>query len=493
MKKSNRFKANLKVLITIVGLGMQFWCQAGINLVGLYNQLGDNAKMSIEGVQQEPIGTMTAKAIPLPCTVNVTIDKDTYYIYIREAGGINDPCPRTAYNPTGGCPKGKACVVATAYQNKLNDLSSLQDTTQVTCVSKSVWALQAGDKIDQWQNIVLLIGKQIATGENYLPFRFGIAAWTVSYPPWNVDELTYAPAEGTAPEVEFGTHELKSKIINPETKEEVEKTENVGLRVFQGHGAWGGGRLPHAYHLHIAHIFNNTPNAILVRRANPSTTVSTWDFEKTIPPYSIMPFAMIWIPQLTLGETIDVAASNWPMEFYVFRRVVGQPLPGVQDLLRQVGDQKLPNQLSDSDIASSIKDISENLSKDARGLTGYDRFIDELKKDKNSSYYAGKYLYKLYTIVDPNSIQTPQALGFKKVYRDEATKRFKEEIVDPAGTRDPSQYKGVSMQRYLRLIIDPTTQEEKEKTKELVKFRFDDVPKKALTIKSIIYDIKKRF
>ena len=176
------------------------------------------------------------------------------------------------------------------------------------------------------------------------------------------------------------------------------------------------------------------------------------------------------------------APSSIPLEFFVFKKVIAAALPKNSGLTSLAG-QTIDIPLTESDIENSKIDIEQNMSEDAQGLTGYKKYIDLLTKDTNETYYAGDYMYKMFTVAVKNKPLVPQTLEFKK----RLIRETEEENVTPWNStsfpRTNPDYKGVYISRFLRIIIWPTTDDERKKTKELIKFQVDDIAAMELDIK----------
>lgn len=106
-----------------------------------------------------------------------------------------------------------------------------------------------------------------------LPFRFGLMSWTSLMPPWNNAKIN-------------ATFDSRNILFKKP------------LEVLQGFAALGGGSIPRAYHGSIAHIFNDTDNIILLSRESKSKELAPYNISQVIPPHSIMPYVLLWIPKV---------------------------------------------------------------------------------------------------------------------------------------------------------------------------------------------------
>lgn len=308
-----------------------------------------------------------------------------------------------------GCPADKICVAA-----KLEGSDS-EEGRAFSCVNTSVFFIKKGDYPFQWQNVMLFVGDNpnAAAKGNY-PFKIGLAAWTSTNGAWLANELFAAPADATtkAPQVNFSQQPL---------------------RVFQGHQAWGGGPIPRMYFGCITHIYNNSENIIMVRRteptspSDPSQDLGRFNFEKLIPPYSAVPFAMAWPPKLNPAERDKV--STLPLEFIIMGVSKQGPLPtfkriGVPLPITTMVSDTIPSEegkpaftelskagiggtgggtLSDSEINIIVNGIMQNASSVAQDISGYNKLIDDLRVDQTQRYMVGRSTYKIFSTKDPNN------------------------------------------------------------------------------------------
>jgi len=370
-------------------------------------------------------------------------------------------------NPQCGitCPPDKICISAKVVGFE----KAFSDATQNTCVSQSVFFLKKGDKAFQWQNVMLFLADQDETGTRKLPFKFGIGAWTAISGIWNNDFIDSAPKDPytNAPVVQF---EKKPTTFRG-------KEINAGLRVLQGQPAWGGGPVPRAYHLHIAHIFNNTGNALMVRRNVPGTLAS-YNFEKIIPARSVAPFTFVWLPKLTKAESEQIKTS--PVHVFVWKKTRRGPLPPAFGEITEIEGTETETDITNADIESAVDSIIQNNSTTARELAGFDTIIDNLKKDPDEIYIKGVNSYKLFSISGPTT-NDPQTVSIKRV---PSGSTIEEEIythTDPA-------YKGVNPRKYLRIIVDEATPEQTEKTNDAITFKIDDISEESVYEKSEVYN-----
>jgi len=305
-----------------------------------------------------------------------------------------------------GCPSDKICVVAKVQG------SDSEHGKSYTCANTSVFYIKPGDLPFQWQNVMLFLGDDPeAQVKGHYPFKIGIAAWASTNGIWAKNELSAAPADEKtkAPQVKF----------------------NQPLHIFQGQQAWGGGPIPRMYYASIVHIYNNTDNVIMIRRTLPisadrSKDLSPYNFEKLVPPYSVVPFAMLWPSKISADQKDKV--STLPVELLIMGiskqrplpifKTIGVPAPTTTMVSETIPEDTKPgfeelNQanisetggatLSDAELNSMINGIMQNASDVAQDISGYNELIDELRVDKASQYMVEANTYKIFSTTDPKN------------------------------------------------------------------------------------------
>lgn len=441
----------LKILAFIVSLpipesyGMPTRAPVGVQLIGLYNTLTKNSNDFSANPATVRIKTTREAVTGLPWIPQEFLKLPIEIEVLFAAKNLDDkgvPQPyviRLEENATygGSCPADKTCVTAHVYANQLGDLDAYPTAQQSTCVSKSVFFIQMGDMISQWQNLMLFIADP-DDPTSPVPFKFGICAWTATHGLWKYDFIDYAPADmiTQAPKVIFDTQPTPTG-----------NSQLDGLQVFQGQQAWGGGPLPRAYFVHIAHLYNNTPYQILVRRT--VRELSSYNFVKIVPPHSVIPFAMIWVPKIAADEAGLPRLD--PIQLFVLRTANQQELPPAFTDIDDIGGTEIGPCPTESDINYAINATVQNMTTQSQDLSGYSTMIANLKRDPNDKYIIGKNSYKIFSIAG-KTINDPQTICINRCPKNSAQEDTIYHNSDPA-------YCGVFPKYYLRLIINETQQQ----------------------------------
>ncbi len=375
--------------------------QASSRLIGVWNNLTPASNKVAAGEKLEgteaanvflpdrtaAIGTPLSivGGLKLPTKIELQfVGNKSYVIDVKE----ESPCDRT-------CSHDKLCVSAKV---------EMPSSTDSTCVSTAVFSLnKPGTYPFQWQNAMLFLednNEYNSQDVTSLPFKFGISAWTSTNGIWKKDKLSYAPADPKgAPRVDF----------------------TQPLWIFQGDCAWGGGPIPRMYHGCIAHIYNNTGYVIMVRRIFPrvadrSKNLQPYNFQTLIPPYSVVPFAMVWPSKIDVSSKDQV--STLPVEFLMMgiskstslQQLKPIEIPGdigiSADAATQLGlseQNKIELNLSDDQINDIVDNIFQNMSDSAQDISGANKWLQALKIDQTQKYLVGSATYKIFSTTDANN------------------------------------------------------------------------------------------
>ena len=257
----------------------------GVQLIGIYNKFTKNSNAPSANPAIVRIRSTRETVIGMPWTPREFLKLPTEIEVLFEAKNLDSngvPQPYviklkedSAHDSI--CSSDKTCVTAHVYARQEGDLDAHTESKQTTCVSKSVFFIQKGDLISQWQNVVLFFADP-EDPSSPVPFKFGICAWTATHGLWKYDFVDYAPADPTSNAAKISFDNNATGTSNSQKLK--------GLRVFQGQQAWGGGQLPRAYFVHIAHIYNNTHYQILMRRT--VRELSAYNFVKILLPYVLL-------------------------------------------------------------------------------------------------------------------------------------------------------------------------------------------------------------
>lgn len=146
---------------------------------------------------------------------------------------------------------------------------------------------------DDFNNVVFFVGP-LGKHDTYdpldvrsLPFTFGLMGWTSLVAPWN--QKTVSQTVDQTPRVTF---------------------TGKPLEVLQGFGALGGGFIPRAHHMSLAHIFNDTDYIIIVSRESSSKHLAPFNISQIVPPHSAMPYALVWVPKVKDAAELEVSGHD---------------------------------------------------------------------------------------------------------------------------------------------------------------------------------------
>lgn len=270
-----------------------------VNLIGIYNNLPDSYRVSIQGTQYTSVvGKPLELEMALPVKVDIFYadNKDPKTITIDET---QESSTCRGYGVKASVPE---------YANSGNTI----------CVPSSTTRFIPGKKVNAFQNVLLVLDINPDAGAADLPFKFGITAWTTNKFPWG-DKTVYNPSDSSA------------------------TSFSKGLQVLQGYAAWGSGITPRLYHGAILHVYNDSPFTLYFTRnvtpESPDKDLSPYNYEQLVPPYSAVPWISSWIPKLSNADT----PSKTAIKIYALKPPVqGTDLPPVPtDLIFSAGSQEL--------------------------------------------------------------------------------------------------------------------------------------------------------
>ncbi|TET06287.1 hypothetical protein E3J79_02425 [Candidatus Dependentiae bacterium] len=386
----------------------------GIRLIGIYNNLTRASNIpsrrppavSIKGTNfTDVIGKPLELSVVLPIEIslrfNETISEQPYTIRIEES-----PYP-------GDCPGHKARVTATVLGYK-----GISEAEKSTCVNKAILYYIPKRKIYEWQNVFLALGDNPdyeASKTGSLPFKFAISAWSSTKYPWN-----------------------KKEISHPSDTRKI--TFRTPLKIIQGQQAWGGGNIPRLVHANIVHLYNNTDYIINMNRYSLDRVLSKYNFEKLIPPKSVIPFAMVWIPKIPSDRVYYPKKSE--IQIFALKAASRTALPpiGFQDIA-QVGAYEMAPTAADVD--EILDNMIANMTKETSQIME-EPDIEDLTKGKYDRYFIGKNFYRLFNAIDKNKTIYIQSCPIGK-----------EEEAKNISTKAPA-YKNMKPE-YFKLIINQGT------------------------------------
>lgn len=219
--------------------------------------------------------------------------------------------------------------------------------------------------------------------------------------------------------------------------------------------------------MHIAHIYNNTDWPILVLRGSAGEELSRYNFKKIIPPYSVIPFAMVWLPRITKEQSLKPSIFS-SVRLLVLKKSKA-PLPPSFSPVTELQGIAFDQPITQSDIDSIVNGIVNNMQQTPLGLSGINPAISELKRNRFLETFAlGDTFFKLYSVVGNNPLIDPQTVVIKSCDRFDLTEKTLQQITDPS-------FKGIQPP-LLRLIIN----EAPAGDKDLIKLRIDPISDEAV-------------
>lgn len=367
--------------ILYVFCGLIFFCiqiNAQSRLMGICNNLttGSNigssrpANVSIQDTDYTNVkGSSIAPWTPstplkLPVRVNIQFSKgEPYVIRIAEQ------------STRGDCPGETNRVVAEI----LGKTASTPGVMQEVCLTNAISRGIIGREVFGFQNVFLFLADNPDYDEavaGSIPFKFAISAWTTTKYPWN-----------------------KRKINHPADNNKITFTEP--LRVIQGHAAFGGGLTPRIGHANIAHIYNNSPKILFLVRNSHDKELIKYNFEKLIPPYSAMPFAMVWVPKVTQAGFDGYNRSEIKLFAMQVPKAATDLPPVGFEFISEVGSYELePTVPKVEELISQFTRNTPNIISDILGEQSY----DEMLKSSTERYFIGKNYFQMLTNSGTNKI-----------------------------------------------------------------------------------------
>lgn len=335
-----------KILITL-GLVITGQCNA-INLIGIYNNLSDKYRVSVQGsytdVKGKPFSPEDSDyqafqiAANKPVKVIVSYQDAQYPIVIKIAE------------------EGQSCSQGYRIEAYVDGFPSVPK--QTTCVSNATTRFLPGKQFDAFQGVILALSPDPKNSP--LPFKFGLSAWTSTKEPWD-----------------------QQKISNPADTSAI--TFSKPLLVVQGYPAWGGGLTPLFNHGNITHIYNDTPYTLYFER---NVAGSNANIERLVPPYAAVPWASVWVPN-------DPTDTKKPE----IRMFIMQPPVNDSDLppsgfekISSVGDFELGPTVTN--IQDTIAEMQANVPSAVATMIGQPDLSPLMQRN---TFFIGKYCYKFST------------------------------------------------------------------------------------------------
>lgn len=249
------------------------------------------------------------------------------------------------------------------------------NTIKNICIPSTI-STSLGSNAMQWQTVFLAIADNpnykvgsAPQDPNALPFSFGLSSWTSTQKPWDQATISIIPDSNIA---------LKKP-----------------LNVIQGYAGWGGDQsLPRFGFGHIADVYNNTPYILNFHRQSMDPNLAKSDFNNLVPPMSVVPKAMAWIPK-DGQSAITIYAMHAPSKD---SDNTLPPPPGF-DPISKAGNVELdPTPQSVKDIILGIESSIPSLTEELTGqptLTG-------LISDKYNQYSVSQHYFKIFSTSDKN-------------------------------------------------------------------------------------------
>lgn len=383
MKSTNKLNW---IAIAILLVSMQSYATG--MLIGIWNSLTPASNAPDPYAPRiELAGKGSVIGMPYACNVQLPVEVNLYFTPTRSKNP-ESPIPYTIRieesSTPGTCPGGKVRVVA-----YVKGLEMYAEAKQETCVNGAVSFLKRGDRVLQWQNIMLFLAdnpKYDPQTPGSLPFKMGLAAWTSTKSPWNQQMIYQTPQD--------------LEIALPRY------TFSDGLHVIQGQQAIGGGNIPRPYFGDIVHLFNDTNKIIMLRRYHPDPVFTPYNFQLMIPPKSTIPFINTWLPKVA-SQYVNTPSGipiprREPMELYFLKISERGRLPSGFSPIGEIGGKEYTYNITENDINRAMDTITQNMTDNAANIYGYDITIDTMETDPTEMYYVGNDYYKLYSTEDTN-------------------------------------------------------------------------------------------
>jgi hypothetical protein len=307
-------------------------------------------------------GGLQLTNMTLPITIDVKYNNrnkgQPYRLMIEE---VTDPNQRLACQGRSSTVRGSRADI----------------NVQKVCVPQTISTLPTsitGIKSGDFSSIALLIGP-LGVKDKYnpqdttsLPFRFGLMAWSTTKIPWNTTTVA-------------------------QTYDDYNYTFSSPLRVFQGFSGLGGGTIPRQFFGSINHIYNDTDYILIISRSSTKTAeLATYNITQVIPPRSVLPYALVWIPKIDKTE-LNIPSHDGIRIAALMKAQTAPPPDAISH--SEIADLTIPSGVPlPEDFSAFLKEIDETgaskITNDAAELLGIQAWDEEIKssyEDFDASHY----------------------------------------------------------------------------------------------------------
>lgn len=255
----------------------------------------------------------------------------------------------------------------------------LRPTTEVTTAANN--AFIPGIQSNPWQGVVIAFAdKAVADETNECPFTVALSSWASNLNTWMGDENHFLKINQT----EDGSVQFRNKEGKPQY-----------LNVIQGQQAFGGGTIPLPNHAHLVHIYNDTNRALNIKR----TLGKGQGDSIIIPPYSVVPYIMAWIPLQTKKDAQLYDEDRPKIRISLIRQVKALDKIKIDEGLigGAAGQKALPPEVDVDDILAKMGLSSPGDAASVLGSTSIEQLMKPVGTTKR---YVSNVVYKIFADED---------------------------------------------------------------------------------------------
>lgn len=206
-----------------------------------------------------------------------------------------------------------------------------------------------------------------------LPFSFGLMGWTSLEAPWNNQKFS------------------QFSMVSSKGAQSVEFSKP--LEVLQGFAALGGEFIPRAYHLTVGHVFNDSDDIIILSRESSQKALAPFNISQIVPPHSILPYAMVWVPKVKDQEEISFPGHDG-LRIAALAKGETARAPGTitHSEIKELGPLNkadVPAGFAELEklIAASLNSSVTSKAADLLGVTLWNKEMQSAYKDFNAANY----------------------------------------------------------------------------------------------------------
>ena len=418
-----------------------------------------NIKVTVLAKQPIPLEGNVAVNIPLPAKLKVVDEnKEVWYIHIQRV----DPASSEKI-----CTEQTRPFVAFISELENGSTAVSEPGKQYACLTS---AASTNGNGDHWRGLALFIGENEAYKQtNKMPtFKIGINSWVTNKIAWGGD----SPYIESAPSDPLGAKAFTFQK-HSDTFQNIKG--NYGLFVLQGQQVWGGGSgrmVPLNGLVTVQHVYNNTPYFIKISRTLPigvdyKKSLGSMNFNKVMPPYTAIPFALAFLPGVQTED--DIENLNNCIQFSVIAEkeaILPSAFEGFTSIEgTEVAYEKELSKKAFEDMIGSIK-IGASGSDSSQDLSGYKKFVEELTYNPDRKYMLGKYTYSMFAL--PGQDNNKTACWRKHLFSGFATEG--EEKRDVTVGKVDTQVFTTAGKQLLRIIINA-----KNDDNDLIEFKVENM------------------